>query len=218
MKKILLLSILCLLMTGCTINYNLEINEDSFKETITGNVLNEEMQLEENQTDVNIFDYLINYEQSALNNIENSLYNKTINKNTNSIDYNYSFTYNEKNINNSKVLNECFENFKFDNIDNKYYFIANGDFYCNYAEEVKINIITDYKVIVNNANKIKGNIYTWTISRNDIEDLELYMTIDKNEQNKKLFIPWGPLKTIGLIILIILSGICIYFLKREEKK
>jgi len=139
MKKILLLAITCLLLTGCTINYNLEIEDNYFKETITGNVLNKEIEQKENQTDINLFNYLINNEQTATIN-NNSFYDKTLNRNNNSIDYNYSFTYNEDTINNSRILNECFESFTFETKDNQYQFSTLGDFYCDYTDEIKINI------------------------------------------------------------------------------
>ena len=43
MKKIIFLLLICLLLTGCTVNYNLDINDNNFKETLTGNVLNTEL-------------------------------------------------------------------------------------------------------------------------------------------------------------------------------
>jgi len=217
MKKILLLAITCLLLTGCTINYNLEIEDNYFKETITGNVLNKEIEQKENQTDINLFNYLINNEQTATIN-NNSFYDKTLNRNNNSIDYNYSFTYNEDTINNSRILNECFESFTFETKDNQYQFSTLGDFYCDYTDEIKINITTDYKVTNHNANKKNKNTYTWIINSENKDNIQLYMNINKNEKNNNLNISWNLLKTIGLIILLILSGICIYILKKKENE
>lgn len=217
MKKILLLATLCFLLTGCTINYNLEIKNNEFKETITGNVLNEELKNDENQTDVNFFYYLTNFEQPVLYNDDSLLYNKILDKNDNSIDYNYSFTYDNETINNSRILNECFEEFTFEEKDNTYFLMTFGKFYCDYTDEIKINITTDYAVGINNANKKDDNTYTWIINEENKEDFELYMTINKDEQNNSLNIAWSPLKTIGLIILILLSGACIYVLKKKEQ-
>ena len=42
MKKRILILIPLLLLTGCTINYNLEIDGDDLNETITGSVTKEE--------------------------------------------------------------------------------------------------------------------------------------------------------------------------------
>ena len=217
MKKILLLIILCFLLTGCTVNYNLEIEDNSFKETISGNVLNSEIKIDDEQTDVNTFNYLINEEQSPFIGENNQLYNKATNKNNNGIDYNYSFTYNELNITDSRILNTCFEDFKFEEKDNIYYLMTFGKFYCNYAPETNINISTEYEVIINNANKKKNNTYTWTINEENKDNFELYMTINKEKQNKNTIIEWNNFKTIGLIILLTLSGICIYLLKRKEQ-
>lgn len=217
MKKILSLIILCFLLTGCTVNYNLEIEDNSFKETITGNVLNSEIKIDDEQTDVNTFNYLINEEQSPFIRENNQLYNKTTNKNNNGIDYNYSFTYNELNITDSRILNTCFEDFKFEEKDNIYYLMTFGKFYCNYATETNINISTEYEVIVNNATKKKDNTYTWTINEENKDNFELYMTINKEKYNENTIVEWNTFKTIGLIILLTLSGICILLLKRKEQ-
>ena len=217
MKKILLLAITCLLLTGCTINYNLEIEDNYFKETITGNVLNEEIEQRDNQTDINLFNYLINNEQTATIN-NNSFYDKTLNRNNNSIDYNYSFTYNEDTINNSRILNECFESFTFETKNNQYQISTLGDFYCNYTDEIKINITTDYKVTNHNANKKNKNTYTWIINNENKDNIKVYMNIDKDKKNNSINISWNIFKTIGLIILLILSGICIYILKKKENE
>lgn len=219
MKKIIFLSMTCLLLTGCTVNYNLEIDDMYFKETITGNVLKSEMKNDENKTDVNLFDLLINNDQEALQDGSNTLYEKTITEKDNSIDYNYEFTYNENSISNSRILNSCFENFEFKNEENEYYLITYGEFYCKYSDEIKINIKTDNKVNIHNANKEKDNTYTWIINNENVDNFELNMVIDKNEkQDKNSNFAWSTLKTIVLILMLITSGIALFLLKKKEKQ
>ena len=74
MKKIIFLLLICLLLTGCTVNYNLDINDNNFKETLTGNVLNTELNNNDN-TDINMFTYLINGDQPAFYKNDNIFFN-----------------------------------------------------------------------------------------------------------------------------------------------
>lgn len=217
MKKIIFLSLACLTLTGCTVNYNLEIKENSFKETINGNILKEETTNKKNETDVNVFSSLINEEQSALLNT-NILYKKNIKENKNSYDFNYEFTYNEYDINESALLNKCFKNFKFEEKDNKYYFTAFGQFYCKYSDEITINITTDHNVSSNNAKEVKDNTYTWVINDENSDNVDMYLVVDKNITTKKSNFAWSPLKTIVLILILITSGIAIFFMKKKEQQ
>lgn len=218
MKKIILLSILCFLLTGCTINYNLKIEDDYFIETIKGNVLTEEIKENKEKPGENLFYNLLSTKQPALITDNNLIYNKTISQNKDSIDYIYSFKHNEYTFSNSRLLNECFEHFNFIQKDNMYTLLASGDFYCSYTDEIKINIKTDYPVIINNANEVKNNTYTWIIKNNETKDLELYISIDKNGTYTNNSSKSNMIKTACFFILIILSSICIFIIKRKEKQ
>ena len=60
-KIIILLSLL--LLNGCTVNYNLEINKDPLNETITGTVTKEESSQESNATGLSTVYSIINEDQ-----------------------------------------------------------------------------------------------------------------------------------------------------------
>ena len=218
MKKIILLIISCLLLTGCTVNYNLTIEDNKFTETIKGNVLNEEIKIDENQTDVNIFYDYISKDQPALNNNNDLLYKKNLSKNNNSLDYFYGFTYDEETINNSRILNNCFENFKFEEKENIYYFMTDGNFYCDYTEEININVTTKYKVTYNNATKIKDNTYIWVINNDNKEDFELYIAVDKTNQSNNSALTWNIIKITCAIVLLTLSAIYLLIIRKKEQQ
>ena len=76
-KIIILLS---LLLTGCTVNYNLEINKDTLNETITGTVTKEESSQDNNATGLSTIYSIINEEQKPIYNKE-ELYQKNISEN-----------------------------------------------------------------------------------------------------------------------------------------
>lgn len=214
MKKIIFLLLICLLLTGCTVNYNLDINDNNFKETLTGNVLNIELN-NNNDTDINMFSYLINGDQPAFYKNDNIYFNKITKNTTNGIDFDYSYTFNEYNFNNSRIINECFDNHVYEYKDNTYYLVVSGKFKCNYSETTNINITTNYNVTSNNAKTIKNNTYTWTIDENNKDNIYFFITIDKTNKSNFDF-QWNTFKTIGLIIIILLSSICIYFIKKDK--
>ena len=54
MKKRILILIPLLLLTGCTINYNLEIDGDDLNETITGSITKEEYEVKDTDTSENL--------------------------------------------------------------------------------------------------------------------------------------------------------------------
>lgn len=215
MKKIIFLITLCLLLTGCTANYNLEITNNEFKESITGNVLNTEIEEDKNATDINMHNYLLRSEQNVFYNNDNILYNKKHNDTENGIDFEYTYTFNENNFINSRILNECFDNYTFENKNNEYYISLSGNFYCNYADTTNINLTTDYKVTAHNAESKKQNTYTWKIDKDNTEDLSLFITIDKSKKASNNIGNWNTLKTIGLVLLVALSGIAIFIAKKK---
>lgn len=216
MKKILFLISICFLLTGCTINYNLEISNEEFKETITGNVPNNMLKTGDD-TDFNIYYHLLNSNQPTFKNNNKIFYEKTINKTEEKTDFEYTYTFNENNFVNSRILNECFDNFSFKNEENKYYIDITGKFKCAYSEKINIKLKTDYQVIGNNIKKKNKNTYTLTINKNDIEDIDISLTIDKNEKDYSNILNWSIFKTIGLIVLLILSGIAIFIGTKKLK-
>lgn len=220
MKKITLFSILCLLLTGCTANYNLKIEDNIFIETISGNVLNSEIKIDESQTDVNYLYEFINKDQPALIENNNAFFQKKLNKKNDSIDYTYNYIYTEDTINKSRILNNCFENFSFKIKDNKYYLMASGKFYCDYAKETKISISTEYKAILSNAKEENNNTFAWIIDKNNKDNTNLYITLDTKTKNtsKENTSSWGMLKTACFFIILILSAICIYITKKQNKE
>lgn len=220
MKKTLLLTILCLLLTGCTINYNLEIDDNEFRETITGNVLNSERINKEEQTDVNFFDSLIRDEQQATYNDQNSFYKKILNELNDSTDFEYTYTYNDYTINDSILLDKCFENYSVKTEDNKYKIMTYGNFNCKYADEIKVNIKTDYQVTLHNADKVKDNTYTWIINDETVDDFEIILNMNKEKikEEKSSNFAWSPFKTIILILMLLVSGACIFIMHKKEQQ
>ena len=89
MKKKIIMLLSILLLTGCTVNYNLEINKDTLNETITGTVTKEESSQDSNATGLSTIYSIINEEQKPIYNKE-ELYQKDLKESGNNINYTFN--------------------------------------------------------------------------------------------------------------------------------
>lgn len=213
MKKIIVVLISLLLLTGCTIDYNLVIDKDSIKETITGTAYKEEYEVREEDSGLNLFYTYINDDINPLISGD-GLYNKDINEIDNGINYKYDFIY-KNNYDKSKIINSCFENSNVKETDTYYSIELSGEFYCLYSDKININVISNYVVLENNAKEVNGNKYSWVID--DSSNVNIFLNISKeikyDEPSKTKFI--STFQLVGLIIFVVLTGIT-YFLYRKK--
>lgn len=213
MKKKIFLILLPLLLTGCTINYDLVINENNISETITGSVEKSEYEIKDTDTSLNDFYVLINEDVNPVI-TENDLYKKKIINTDNGIDYKYTYNY-KNNYDKSRIINTCFENHIIDETEDYYNIKLSGQFYCLYSDKIYINVTSNYVVLENNADKVDGNKYKWTIDNSD--NVNIALTISKSVRYEE------PVKAkaistfqiIGLIIFIVLT-IITYFLYKKK--
>lgn len=224
--KILMLLIFVFLVSGCSVEYNLNINEDSS--------INEEVVAYENTNRLEAKTRLKG-EQAC-----NYLYNMFKRDNEN-ISVNYgeknSITYGtartiHKNIDDfaSKFSSDIFERVEVLKNEDEIIVTAlqkdklGGDSVTSYIyDDIEINITLPFKVTEHNADSVSKNTYTWKIKKDQKEknikivykDKELpnraNITINNNKYNLKYeyFI-------VGGIILIILSIIVFVFIKSKK--
>ena len=213
MKKIIVVLISLLLLTGCTIDYNLVIDKDSIKETITGIAYKEEYEVREEDSSLNLFYTYINDDINPLISSD-GLYTKEIKEIDNGINYKYDFIY-KNNYDKSKIINSCFENSNVKETDTYYSIELSGEFYCLYSDKININVISNYVVLENNAKEVNGNKYSWVID--DSSNVNISLNISKEvkyeEPSKTKFI--STFQLVGLIIFVVLTGIT-YFLYRKK--
>lgn len=213
MKKKIIILLSILLLTGCTVNYNLEIDDNTLKEKITGTVIKEESKQDSKATDISTIYSIINEEQKPIYNKE-ELYQKTLKDNGNNIDYTFSYNYTMKDFVNSTIINTCFENHEIEELDNYYSIRLSGNFYCLYSKKVNISVTSNLEVASNNADKIKDNTYIWTIDKNNT-DIEL--VVDKNTPYTKP-IKRGISSTFRIVcfIVLVVLSLVVYILYRKK--
>lgn len=211
-KRIIILLFGLVLLTGCTANYNLEIDNNLLKEEITGTVSKDELN-ENNSEAPNTVSSLINEEQYPFaNNTE--VYDKKLDKDGNNINYKYSFNYDMTNFDKSSLINTCFENHEIVDLGDYYSIKLSGEFYCLYTKSINVNVISNLNVISNNAKKVKDNTYTWVINK-DTTNIEFVVDKTKpfTKNNKK---GSSTFRIISFIILVVLSGVTYLLYKKKS--
>jgi len=211
MKRIVILIFTILLLSGCSVNYNLEINNDVFSENIEIGKFD--------ASEVYEFQYLTPYA------IINELFQESY-----KIDYsnqilNLNYTYDIDSFGFSEVFNKCYDLSGF-SYDEKYYYIkTSGNFKClsylNYAtDEVKINIKSNYEVIESNADYVKNDVYTWVVNNDNSSNKPINIVFDtsnvNNEYKSSIF---SQLSTFFLVIgAVVIIGIIVFIIRLFGKK
>ena len=183
MKKIVLFLSLLFLVSGCSINYNLEFSGEDILEEIDFSLTESEYD-EWNSNQPEKFEedgyvYFNSQQLLAFSDDYEELHKRILNRNGNSYDVNYLYKYNYKNYNRSMVIDSCFSEYNILNKDDYYYVKLDGPFTCFY-DDMNINIKTDRKVIHTNGEYNNG-VYTWKITEDNFKDFELIFHIDKDE-------------------------------------
>lgn len=213
MKKLFIILGL-LFLTGCSVNYDLKIDEESIYENIYGNISKDEFDSEPGEyMDSTIYDYLYNNQSPFID--SDKLYNKSIKEEGNTVYFDASYSYNGDYAI-SRIINECYEKYLVEETDNVYFIDLSGDFYCQYAKSIDVNVTTDNYVISNNATKQEGNTYTWVLSKGLPTDIN--MTISKKIKNEDTM-PNDSInyfRIIGLGVLLVLIIVLLLIYKKHK--
>lgn len=208
MKKVFLV-LLLLLLCGCTSNYNLKISNNKFEEKINIVIPDYDYSYEEvidpesgvAVEDDNQLKAFLEEETPALFS-KKANYKKKVNYSGNSVDVNMSYTYTEKNFSDSNSLKLCFDNAYFKN-DKTYYIHASGNFYCLYTDSMDIVITTKNKVVSNNADKVEGNNYIWTITEENKDNVNIEFEVEKGfSRFNIIYVVFFAIVIFGIIFVV----------------
>lgn len=216
--KYLIIIFFLLTICGCTADYNLNITNNTIDEDFSTTIYKSEIpQNSDIQQGVELDDPItpfIDNDQYPFYKNNSIIYDKNIIEEDDYRLVNYKYTYSLKDYSKSNVLKTCFDKYKYSYNDN-IVFNATGTFYCLHSDELNINITTKNKVLSNNADKVSGNTYTWIINKNNSDNINMSIEIEKSSLsktiNKYLLFVVG-----GVILLIVL--IIIFFIKAKQSK
>jgi len=220
-KIVISIFVLVFLMTGCDVTYNLKIDKNmNISEKITA--------VESKEFNDLAHDYLL--DRISVIYADKYAGYEPIYK----LDYinkgsmmGNSFTKTYKTISdfshNSSIFNDLVKDYSITQSDNIINIRAtiNDDLYDrgNLAftiipENIKINIDVPFEVTNTNANQIKGNIYTWTIDKNN-RSKDINISFDENRLTNHIYIlnigiSYVILLVIGIIIALSIISFIIY--------
>lgn len=222
MKKIILIIVLAFTLTGCSVTYNLELNQ---------NVINDFIEISGNKdkyieygTDDSKVEYIsdVLYRINGVGN--NYFQEKSLVDNNIIYKFSGSMNYLEKEYM-SPFSNWCYEAVSMFPEDNIISIMTTDKFLCydlySELENVEVNVISKYKVLENNADKVEGNKYTWYIDRNNKDNKPILIKIEKNsninkgkQEESKIVV---YLKYIlELTIIIVAMVVIIKFIKKRQ--
>ncbi len=227
MKKLSLLLILVLL-TGCSVDYNLTINENNeFDESIyiqaendseSQSLFNDPWPIKALYSDLDSGEYPeelegVEYYKSNLV-LNNNYYLKKL-----------SYKFNSENIYDNNSIKTCYESF-YVNKDEKEKTISlstSSKFLCmeNYPSlnEVNIKINIANPVVTHNASKINGNTYEWNITRDNYENSGIIIKFKKEKEANEINRSKTPSPIIFIflaVFFLILIGLIVYKTKNNK--
>jgi hypothetical protein len=228
-KKIILLMLVTLLFSGCSVKYNLYINDDlSVNEKITASENSKSLRTNTGETPKTAANSL--FELYKIDGV------------------NYSFSIVEKETNTTgmastsfKSLEEYEDYFKSDiikevNISKKDSYIT-LDFKQDVAlseyasrsliyDDIEVNIEIPFKVTENNADSIDGNTYTWNITK-DGKLKDIKVTFNTNETRNSRIIDLGFFKinvkysialAVGIVLILLVIALIVYINNKKNNR
>lgn len=225
MKKLLNLILIILLITGCTVEYNIKITNDFIDETTS--ILN----YEKDKWDNNMYLYngekykdMINeqlktpapvYKDSNINPYDPynkvdgvEYYDQTLISNTDVYGIRYKYKIPIDKYNNSINARMCYSDF--DIVYNQQYIniSTSEEFKCfNYydmLDKIEVNVTTswDYEIVSSNADKEEDGKYTWIITKENASNKPIEISVKKVFNWRLILIIIVPILLVSTIIYI----------------
>lgn len=194
--KIILLILSIILLTGCSGNYNININEDlSIDENLYLTIDNSDTAYENT---LKIFDE---------NNIDKDKYDVSINGDDIIIEYNDKFETIDDYIINSNIYHQLIDEITYNKTD-KYVDLYTNQYLklkednnignTNDLDVIQINVKVPFKMISNNSDIYNDDIYTWTIDKNTTQK-----KISMNFEMRPSGFPYSQVIMIVTLVVVI---------------
>lgn len=213
--KYIVISVLLLLVTGCSGNYNVKINEDmSVNEELYLTIENKEGLY---QKTLKIFND---------NNVKEKDYEVVLSDDNLKITYNASYNSIEEYILNSKVYHQLIDNIELNKSNNYVDLYVNEKLKLSNLnmkqngtnltdlDVLQVNIENPFEVNFSNAELVTDNVYTWTIKNGDIEkkiQMQFKPSLD--------IFPYRQVIVLSVVIIcFIIIGVSIYIRYKKSQK
>lgn len=226
-KKILTLILLIFMVSGCSVEVNLDISDNKIKESNDITVLENAIYTKEILR-TSFRDYIPIYASDLIvDTVPDQPFSDVLyyNKNTtdlgNGYRFNYSYDFDIDKYGDARTIKDGFRDYSYSyrndiislSTDNE------GLIYFNdfpLLEEVTVNIKTDYLVEENNADSVNGNTYTWVFNKDSKKSIDIVIDTSKSGDRVLGIVNVSTVITICVVIGIVLI-ILVLLLIRNRK-
>ncbi|MBE6151169.1 MAG: hypothetical protein E7162_05100 [Firmicutes bacterium] len=201
-KKILLaliLSFTLITLSGCTAEYTLKYENDTFTEIV--NIRGEK----EDQAHPT-------YESIKTNGYKADVDGKedfVLSEDSSRFDVTLTHELKDVKLNKLKAVSECFTLNTYKESENSYYISLYGNFTCDNLTNSTFTLETDAKVATENSHKKEGNKYIWNLEEEKLKDGIKFQIIKPELENIKIGSDTMFSTTAKIIIALIIIGIVV---------
>jgi len=225
------LVLLFLILCGCSVKYDIKIEDDTIYENSTITVMNENLN-NKSENGLSLEEEL-NFAFNSLHDVDNgqeedktkSFEIKKIKEND-FVKLSYKNTFKLDNYSLSPLLKQCYDNVEI--INNEEFFtiktsnIFNCFDYYSYFNNIIITLKSDYNLLNGNYKEYKNGVYYWEFNKLNYDNAMINITLDKSNNIKKTeekakFIKKVLLPFAGVTFLIIVVVIFIKFMNSNKK-
>lgn len=208
MKKIILLFMFTILLTGCSCDYELNISDDKVVENVDIS-LPYSMDSDDRSK---FLEYTKVDNLAVVGGLDNPYYDMSARADNYGDIYNFNYSYDKEHpIKNARTMQSCFEKYKVEETSSYYMFVFRGEFKCKYKfDDVNITVKTNNEVPKHNSTDYdeKEGVYRWKIDSSNASDVDIKLLVQKDkypekikEQSNNLFI--NIFLIVGILVSIV---------------
>ncbi len=224
LKKIVLILSL-IFLSGCSVEYNLNIDDDQYLEdlTLTTSSTSQDYENLKNYSWPKPIDYTVTgYSEAPEKQDGVTYYDYLNNSNDNQASITYKYDMSESQIKKSAIIHNCFTSINIYNSDNSKTLQTSSGFECfdKYPplENVTVNIKTTKEVVDNNADFVNNNTYTWVINKANASTKSIYLELNNSTTQEEEVSQEGLSIEIILIIIGVFIILLVVLIKLKNRK
>lgn len=226
-KKILTLILLIFMISGCSVEVNIDISDNKIKESNDITIYQNAIYTKEILR-TSFRDYIPIYASNLIvDTVPDQPFSDVLyyNKNTtdlgNGYRFNYSYDFDIDKYGDARTIKDGFRDYSYSYRNDIISLSTDSEgliYFNDYPllEEVTVNIETDYFVEENNADSVNGNTYTWVFNKDSKKSIDIVIDTSKSGDRVLGIVNVSTLVTIGVVIGIILI-ILVLLLIRNRK-
>lgn len=213
--KILFLILIMFLLSGCTFEYNINVDKDVISEN---NIVYIEGTTFDNVEST--FENMVSKYTGPTNSL--GMYTSSIVKENDLFGISYQRDYSYRNYNYSISFSSCYDVYKMIEEDDKLIISTGKDFNCfdkyDELDEVVVNLTSNYYVEKSNADVVDGDKHMWYITKDNDNNKPINVTIDLTKPISNNKSSWLNAFTLTIISFAVVGLIIFLIFVRGKRK